>query len=178
MNLRCLKLYRAYSIFFNSSNVGNFFDVKFYRTASKFRKRKRKLSSFVPVLDKTWNQAVSRCSRVTTAEKCTKKCDACAKLLFCLSKRIAFLPFLLSSPSSLRKLPNIQPLFNSISKNNFWLFTDSPPVPLSERRQTHLSYKQNGFPFCYRNKQKNFTNNQTSCSLNTQRRCRNSISKF
>ena len=41
-----------------------------------------------------------------TVEKCTKKRDALAKLLFCLSKPIAFLPFLLPSPSSLRKLPN------------------------------------------------------------------------
>ena len=49
-------------------------------------KQKRKLLSFVPVLDKTWNWAVSRCSRATTAKKCTKKRDARAKLLFCLSK--------------------------------------------------------------------------------------------
>ena len=34
-----------------------------------------------------------------------KKRDARAKLLFCLSKRIAFLPFSLPSSSSLRKLP-------------------------------------------------------------------------
>ena len=41
------------------------------------------------------------------AEKCTKKRDARAKLLFCLSKLIAFLPFSLPSPSllSLCKLP-------------------------------------------------------------------------
>ena len=26
------------------------------------------------------------------------------------------------------------------------LFTDSPPVPPSERRQTRVSYEQNGFP--------------------------------
>ena len=38
-----------------------------------------------------------------TAKKCTKKRDARAKL-FCQSKLIAFLPFLLPSPSSL--LPN------------------------------------------------------------------------
>ena len=41
----------------------------------------------------------------TTAGKCTKKRDALAKLLFCLSKPIAFLPFSLPSPSLLRKLP-------------------------------------------------------------------------
>ena len=41
-----------------------------------------------------------------TAKKCTKKRDARAKLLFCQSKPIAFLPFLLTSPSSLLKLPS------------------------------------------------------------------------
>ena len=50
---------------------------------------------------------VSRCSCATTAQKCTKECDARAKLLFCLSKPIAFLPFSLPSSSSLRKLPNV-----------------------------------------------------------------------
>ena len=40
-----------------------------------------------------------------TAKKCTKKRDARAKLLFCQSKPIAFLPFSFSSPSSLLKLP-------------------------------------------------------------------------
>ena len=53
VNLRCLKLYRAYSISFNSSNVGNLFGVKFLRTASYFRKRKGKFMSCVPVPDKS-----------------------------------------------------------------------------------------------------------------------------
>ena len=47
----------------------------------------------------------SRCSRVTTAKKCTKKRDARAKLLFCLFNPIAFSPFSLPSPSPLLKLP-------------------------------------------------------------------------
>ena len=38
---------------------------------------------------------------VVTAKHCTKKRDASAKLLFCQSKPIAFLPFSLTSPSSL-----------------------------------------------------------------------------
>ena len=58
--------------------------------------------SLVPVLHKMLTYAVSRCSRATTSEKWTKNRDACAKLLFCLSKPIAFLLFLLSSSSSLR----------------------------------------------------------------------------
>ena len=40
-----------------------------------------------------------------TAKKCTKKRDACAKLLFCESKPIAFLSCALTSPLSLLKLP-------------------------------------------------------------------------
>ena len=46
-------------------------------------------------------------SRAMTAKKCTKKHYARAKLLFCLSKPIAFLPFSLPSPSSLLKLTTI-----------------------------------------------------------------------
>ena len=42
-----------------------------------------------------------------TAKKCTKKRDARAKLLFCESKPIDFLPFSLTSPSSLLKLPYV-----------------------------------------------------------------------
>ena len=45
----------------------------------------------------------------TTAKKCTKKRDARAKLLFCQSKPIGFIPFSLPSPSSLLKLPNVYP---------------------------------------------------------------------
>ena len=38
-----------------------------------------------------------------TVKKCTKKRDARAELLFCQSKPIAFLPFSLTTPSSLLK---------------------------------------------------------------------------
>ena len=52
--LRCLKLYRDYSISFNSSNVGNFFlELNYKGFISKFRKRKGQLLSCVPVLDKS-----------------------------------------------------------------------------------------------------------------------------
>ena len=61
-----------------------------------------------PVSLLSWNLAFSRCSRATTAKKCTKKRDARAKLLFCQSKPIGLLPFSLPSPSSLLKLPNIR----------------------------------------------------------------------
>ena len=46
--------------------------------------------------------------------------------------------------------------------NYLVLFTHSPPAPPSERRQTRASYELNGFPVCCRNKQRNFTNDQTS----------------
>ena len=39
------------------------------------------------------NWGVSRRSRALTAKKCTRKRHALAKLLFCQSKPIAFLPF-------------------------------------------------------------------------------------
>ena len=45
-------------------------------------KRERKFY----VLHKTWNQVISRRSREITAAKCTRKCNARAKLLFCLSR--------------------------------------------------------------------------------------------
>ena len=69
------------------------------KTVSKFRKKK----SCLPP------QNVKRrsYSRAMTAKKCTKKHYARAKLLFCLSKPIAFLPFSSPSPSSLLKLTTI-----------------------------------------------------------------------
>ena len=42
--------------------------------------------------------------RAVTAKKCTKKRDARAKLLFANLNQLFFLPFLLTSPSSLLKL--------------------------------------------------------------------------
>ena len=80
--------------------------VEFLETAPKFRKRKKNSSSCVFVLHKTSHQEISRPSRAVTEKKCTKKCNARAELLFWLVKRIAFLPFLLPSPSSLLKLPH------------------------------------------------------------------------
>ena len=79
-----------YLISFNLSNVGEIFWVKSYRTVSKFRKRKRKFLCRVHPLDKAgeWNWEVPWRSRATTAKKCTKKCDAQAKLFFCQSKSV------------------------------------------------------------------------------------------
>ena len=58
------------------------------------------------------------------------------------------------------------------------VFTDSPPVPPSERRQTRVSCEQNAFRFAAVNKQRNFTTNQARCSRNTRRRWRSSGWKF
>ena len=55
-------------------------------------------------------------------------------------------------------------------KKNFWKTHWS-------RRQTRISCQQNAFPVCCRNKQRNFTTNQASCSRNAQRRWRSSVWK-
>ena len=107
MNSHRFKLYRAYSISFTSSNVGKCFWSWILKDCIKVQEKKRKLLSSVPVLDKTWIQALSRCSRATTAKKCTKKAWSRAKLVFCWSNMLLFLPFSLPSASSLLKLPII-----------------------------------------------------------------------
>ena len=59
------------------------------------------------ILHKSWKWALSIRSCAVKNKKSKKKHDARAKLLFCSSKTIAFLPFLLLSQSSLpHKLPN------------------------------------------------------------------------
>ena len=85
----------------------NFLELNSKGLYQSSRNEKEKLLSCVLVLDKTRNYAVSRRSRATKAKKCTKKRDARAKLFFRQSKPILFLPFLLPSPSSLLKLPNV-----------------------------------------------------------------------
>ena len=56
--------------------------------------------SFCPLFPSSTKREI-RQFRATTVEKCTKKRER-AKLLFDLSKPIAFLPLSLTSPSSLR----------------------------------------------------------------------------
>ena len=120
MNLRYFKIYLACFNSFNSLNVGKFFWSWILKDCIEVKEKKKKVVVFVHVLDKTWSEALSRCNSAATAKKCRKKRDIHAKLLFCqskpresdlahslLSKPIAFLPFSLSSPSSLLKLPNV-----------------------------------------------------------------------
>ena len=52
MNLRCLKLNRAYFISFNSSNVGNLFGVESKGLHQSSGKEKEGCCIFVPFLDK------------------------------------------------------------------------------------------------------------------------------
>ena len=116
------KLYRAFSISCTSSSVGKCFWNWILKDCIKVQEKKRKLLSCVPVLDKTWIQAFSRCSRATTAKKCTKKVWCTCKVVVLLIKPIAFLPFSLPSTSSLLKLPIIprrRPLFGGSA---CWLF--------------------------------------------------------
>ena len=65
------------------------------RTISQFRvqKKRNKISSLlVFVLHKTRNWAFSRRSRAKKANKCTKRCAAREKLLFCLLNILVFWP--------------------------------------------------------------------------------------
>ena len=59
-------------------------------TAPKFRKSKNNSPSCVYVLHKTSHREISRPSRVVTAKKCNKKCNARAELLFWLLSLLFF----------------------------------------------------------------------------------------
>ena len=93
-----------------SSNVGKCFWSWILKDCINVQEKKRKLLSCVPVLDKTWIQALSRCSRATTAQKCTKKAWCTCIVVVLLIKPIAFWPFSLPSASSLLKLPSYNEL--------------------------------------------------------------------
>ena len=62
-------------------------EVEFPGTLSKFRKRNKMLLLLVYVIHLTRNLASSRRSRAKKAKKCTKKCDARAKLFSLRSRR-------------------------------------------------------------------------------------------
>ena len=117
MNSRCLKLYRAYSISFNSSNVVNLFlelnSKGVYQSSGK-----NNLLSRVPVVDKheithfhVVHVVVQRQLRNVQKAWCT-----CKVVVLPILKPIAF------SPSSLLQLSNIQK----------WGQEFSAPNPLSQ----------------------------------------------
>ena len=99
VNSRCLKLYRAYSVSFNSSNVG----IKCINVQEK-----KKKSCCLLFLSSTKREVrLFHVVVVQRQQKNVQKRDARAKL-FCLSKPVAFLPAFSSlSSSSLRRLPKV-----------------------------------------------------------------------
>ena len=84
VNLLCLKLYRAYSISFNSSNVGNSFWNWILKDYNKVLEKKRKLLSLLP--SSTKRKAVSRCSRATTGLEMYKKAWCTCKVVVALCR--------------------------------------------------------------------------------------------
>ena len=107
---RCFKLYSAYSISFISSNVGNFFwswilkdciEVQEKKKGSRclvfMSSKKREIRQFHVVVVQ-WRQT----------EKMYKKAwYACKVVVLPESKPVAFVTFLLTSPSSLLKLKHL-----------------------------------------------------------------------
>ena len=84
MKSRCFKLYRAYSIPFNSSNLGNFFWGSILKDCIKVQKEKKKVVAFCsrPGAKREIRYFHQCRSRGVTAKKCTKKRDAREKLCF------------------------------------------------------------------------------------------------
>ena len=89
VNLRSFSLYSDYS-YPLCQMWANPPEAEFQETISSLRKRNKISSLLVYVLHKTRNQAFSPRIRAKTGKKCTKKCEARAKLLFCLIKPIVF----------------------------------------------------------------------------------------
>ena len=84
MKSRCFKLYRAYSIPFNSSNLRNFFRSSILKDCIDVQKEKTKAVALCSRPDtKREIRYFHQCrTRGVTAKKCTKKRDARAKLCF------------------------------------------------------------------------------------------------
>ena len=90
VNSHSFKLYRAYFIYVNSSNV------QFQKTVSTFRKRKESRSRIFHVVVVQWRQC--------NVPKSVMHVQSC---MFCQYKLIAFMSFSLKSPWSLLKFRNI-----------------------------------------------------------------------
>ena len=107
-NSHCLKIYRVNSISFNSTNVDEFHWSWILKDCIEVREKKKKM--FAGLVFTFSSKREIRHSHVVVvqrrARKCTKKCDARAKLLFSLSNLFLFLPCSLPSPSSLRSFSN------------------------------------------------------------------------
>ena len=65
------------------------------------------------------------------------------------------------------------------TRNRTWKASGTQGTPSDAKlAETCVSYEQNGFPVCCRNKRRNFTNNLRNCSQKTGRRRRNPVWKF
>ena len=106
MNSPSLKLYRAYSISFNSSNLAIFLELNSEGLYQSSGKEKESCCLVFPPSTKRgirhFHVVVAQQRRQRNVQK---KRDARAKLFSCQSKPIAFLPF--SVPSLLSLLPNM-----------------------------------------------------------------------
>ena len=94
MNSRCFKLYRAYSILFNSSNVAKFLWSRILKDCIKVQEDKKENDCFV------FPSSTKREIR----HFCVVVVQRRANLLFCQSGPVAFLPFLLPSLLPLLKV--------------------------------------------------------------------------
>ena len=88
--MRSFSLYSDYSYLLTLSNVGKPSWSWISSNISKLRKWNKISSFLVYVLHKTRNKAFSRRGRAKMGKKYTKKCDARAKLLFCLLNLLFF----------------------------------------------------------------------------------------
>ena len=117
---KCSK--REQAITFDSSNVGRFFWSWILKDYVEVQEKKKKV--------------IILCSRplqdvklsIFTSYSCSEgkeNRETCAKLFFCQSKPIPFLPFSLTSRSSLLKLPNNWHLlrWTPPPRSRFWLVT-------------------------------------------------------
>ena len=80
MKSRCFKLYRAYSISFNSSNLGNFIWSWILKDCIEAQKKKKVVALCTRPPQKV-NQAFTRRSHTVTAKKCTKKAWCTCKVV-------------------------------------------------------------------------------------------------
>ena len=94
MNSRCFKLYRAYSVSFDLSNVGKFLWSRILKDCIKVQEKKKENGCFV-ILSSTKRE--TRYFSVVVVQRR-------ANLSFCQSGPVAFFPFLLPSPLSLLKV--------------------------------------------------------------------------
>ena len=94
MNSRCFKLYRAYSVSFDLSNVGKFLWSRILKDCIKVQEKKKENGCFV--IPSSTKRETRHFSVVVVQRR--------ANLLFCQSGPVAFLPFLLPSPLSLLKV--------------------------------------------------------------------------